>query len=149
MDLEIGEELREIVEVYLIGAVILFTLSVGGTFLISLFQSRVDLLVPLKALTLYSIASFFILDYVLNKCLNGAKRALILGSAITVQAIISAVFLPHLAYFFSQVQYYSFGQYPLMFKVFPAVSLLFAISGVFVVVYCSVDISVTESLTEN
>lgn len=131
---------REVFEIYLIGAVILFTLSVGGTFLISLFKSSVDLLAPLKALTLYAVFAFLLLDYLIYRFFDGLKQLLSIGTAVAFQMSLMTAFISHIGRFFGETQYYSLGNYPLMFKILPAVSLLFAIAGVFVVVYYSVDI---------
>lgn len=135
----------EAFEVYLIGAVILFTLSVGGTFLISLFKNPVDLLVPLKALTLYGLFVFLLLNYLIYDYFGKIQREVILTFAVMAEALAVRHYIPYLLKFFGEVQYYSLGKYSLGFKLFPLASLLFVISGVFVVVYYSVDLQVPGS----
>lgn len=138
------QDLREAFEAYLIGAVLLFTLSVGGTFLISVFKQPVDLLVPLKALTLYGFFVLLLLDYLIYNYFSKIQREVILTFAIAVEALILRGYIPHLVRFFGEAQYYSLGDYSLAFKVLPSISLLFVISGVFVVVYYSVDLEMPE-----
>lgn len=138
---------REVFEMYLIGAVILFALSVGGTFLISLFKQPVDLLVPLKALTLYGLLVILLFNYMVYDYFGWIQREVILTFAVIVEGLAVRNYMPLLAEFFGEVQSYSLGQYPITFKLLPSMSLLFVISGVFVVIYYSVDIGDPESLT--
>lgn len=139
--------LRKAFETYLIGAVILFTLSVGGTFLIAVFKQPVDLLVPLKALTLYGLFAVLLFDYMIYDYFGRIQREVILTFAAIIEALVVRSYIPILAEFFGEAQYYSLMQYPLAFKLLPSVSLLFVISGVFVVVYYSVDLEVPGTLT--
>lgn len=136
--------LRKAFETYLIGAVILFTLSVGGTFLISLFNQPVDLLVPLKALTLYGLFAMMLFNYMIYDYFGLIQREVILTFAVILEALILRNYIPILVEFFGEAQYYSLAQYPLTFKLLPSISLLFVISGVFVVVYYSVDLKIPE-----
>lgn len=131
---------REVVEIYLIGAVILFTLSVAGTFLIAFFSSPIDLLIPIKALTMYTIMSFVVLNYVTYNYLDGVAGHLGLFLEIALELAVAAAFLPYLKDLFSQTRLYSLADYPSAFVVLPTLSLMFAIAGVFVVTYYSVDI---------
>lgn len=131
---------KKVTEIYFIGAVMLFTLSVGGTLLISLFKNSVDLLAPLKALTLYGAFSFLLIGYTTDHFLEGLERKLALATELAVALSVMSSFVPHMITFFGETSYYSLGHYPITFKLFPAIGILFAITGVFVVVYYSVDI---------
>ncbi len=131
---------REIIEIYLIGSVILFTLSVAGTFLISFISSPIDLLIPFKTLSLYTVAAFIILNYVTYSYLEGAITYAVLAAEVIVELAAATVFLPHLLVLFSETKPYSMTGYPPGFMLLPGLSLLFAIIGVFVVIYYSVDI---------
>lgn len=144
--MEQDRNFREVFEMYLIGAVILFTLSVGGTFLISLFKQPVDLLVPLKALTLYGLLVILLFDYMIYDYFGKIQREVILTFAVIIEALIIRNYIPMLARFFGEVQHYSLGKYSLAFKILPSLSLLFVISGVFVVIYYSVDLEAPGGL---
>lgn len=144
--MELDQSFRETFEAYLIGAVILFTLSIGGTFLISLVKQPVDLLVPLKALTLYGLLVILLFDYWVYVYFGKIQREVVLTFAVIVEALIVRSYVPMLAQFFGEVEHYSLGKYPLAFKMLPSISLLFVISGVFVVVYYSVDLEISGRL---
>lgn len=137
---ETAYKFRKVAEIYCIGAVMLFTLSVGGTLFISLFKNSVDLLAPLKALTLYGLFSFLLLGYMTHRYLSGLKRQLALATELAAALSIMTSFVPNMVKFFGESSHYSLGHYPISFKLFPAVGITFAITGVFVVVYYSVDI---------
>lgn len=141
------KDFRKTFEMYLIGAVILFAFSVGGTFLISLFKQPVDLLVPLKALTLYGLLVILLFDYMIYDYFGKVQREVILTFTVIAEALLVRSYMPLLGRFFGEVQQYSLSKYPLTFKIFPSISLLFVISGVFVVVYYSVDFEAPESLS--
>lgn len=140
---------RKTFETYLIGSVILFTLSVGGTFLISVFKQPVDLLVPLKALTLYGLLAVLLFDYMIYDYFGKIQRELILTGLVIIEALALRNYIPILGRFFGETQhYYALSQYPLTFKLLPLASLIFVISGVFVVVYYSVDLNVPGTITD-
>ena len=142
--MNIDQNFREAFEAYLIGAVILFTLSVGGTFLLSIFKNPVDLLVPLKALTLYGLFALLLFDYLIYDYFSKIKREVILTFAIMLEAMLLKFYSPYLLEFFAETQHYSLGKYSWGFKLFPSISLLFVISGVFIVVYYSVDLKAPD-----
>lgn len=142
----LDQDFRETFEAYLIGALILFALSVGGTFLISIFKHPVDLLIPLKALTLYGLLIIFLIDYMIYDYFGRIQREVIMTFAVIVEALIVRNYMPTLLKFFGEVQHYSLGKYPLAFKILPSISLIFAISGVFIVVYYSVDLEISGNV---
>ncbi len=133
-------EMKQVIQAYFVGAVMLFTISVGGTFLISLFKESVDLLVPLKTLTLYSIFAFVLLDYLSYRFMDGLKKFAVLSLLLMVEIAVIAASVTHIVSFFGESSYYSLGGYPPAFKIFPSMSLVFAIVGVFVLVFYAVDL---------
>ncbi len=141
--------MKQVIQAYFVGAVMLFTISVGGTFLISLFKESVDLLVPLKTLTLYSVFAFLLLDYLSYRFMDGLKKFAVLSLLLMVEIAVIAASVTHLISFFGESSYYSLGNYPPAFKIFPSMSLVFAIVGVFVLVFYAVDLDPEKERSED